>query len=171
MPTLLVASFGLTGWWLSNHNRLPASLQDSFKASPEPMRWKLEFEPSATAAVINAKDPETLVRQIYQHLGEGERAQALDTARVLTKRYYSQRFERDALDLDHWWPKLVQGVQGARKAKPLEVVSVLHWNDGEETVVVTMTDPNMRDKRQAIYLRTYWQKEADQWKLVFEGPT
>jgi L,D-transpeptidase catalytic domain len=426
VPTLLVASFGLTGWWLSNHNRLPASLQDSFKASPEPMRWKLEFEPSATAAVINAKDPETLVRQIYQHLGEGERAQALDTARVLTtrfptfqlgqllyadllnisslqpvegfdldadtkpsamrrleelvmeakrrmtrtapqalegqvpaavaflaaqqpylaavdasrsrlywfanrtgadgqlklellketyisvgingvgkvkegdgktpigvyfiqknlpgatlpdlfgsgaltlnfpnavdamrnktgsgiwlhgtpsaqysrapeatdgcvvlanaeieellrlpgwrmtpvviaekldwipsgqvpttytqfqptldqwladrqngdaeklKRYYSQRFERDALDLDHWWPKLVQGVQGARKAKPLEVVSVLHWNDGEETVVVTMTDPNMRDKRQAIYLRTYWQKEADQWKLVFEGPT
>ena len=75
------------------------------------------------------------------------------------------------MDLNHWWPKLVLGVQGPRKAKPLEIVSVLQWNDGEETVVVTMTDPNIRDKRQAVYLRTYWQKEAGQWKLVFEGPT
>jgi hypothetical protein len=89
----------------------------------------------------------------------------------ILKRYYSQRFERDALDLNHWWPKLAQGIQGPRKPKPLEVVSVLHWNDGEETMVVTMSDPNIKDKRQAVYLRTYWQKEAGQWKLVFEGPT
>lgn len=87
------------------------------------------------------------------------------------KTHYSQRFERDALDLEHWWPKLVQSVAGQRKPKPLEVVSVLHWNDGEETMVVTMSDPNVKDKRQPVFLRTYWQKEAGQWKLVFEGPT
>jgi hypothetical protein len=38
-------------------------------------------------------------------------------------------------------------------------------------MVVTMSDPNIKDKRQPVFLRTYWQKEAGQWKLVFEGPT
>jgi L,D-transpeptidase YnhG len=90
---------------------------------------------------------------------------------VKLKTHYSRRFERDALDLDHWWPKLVQGVWGQCKTRPLEVISILHWNDGEETMVVTMSDPNVKDKRQPVFLRTYWQKEEDGWKLVFEGPT
>ena len=89
----------------------------------------------------------------------------------LLKTYYSPRFERDALDLEHWWPKLAQSVGTQRKPKPLEVVSVLHWNDGDENMVVTMSDPNLKDKRQATFLRTYWQKESGQWKMVFEGPT
>lgn len=87
------------------------------------------------------------------------------------KTHYSQRFERDALDLAHWWPKLVQAAATQRNAKPLEVISVLNWNDGEDTMVVTMSDPNTKDKRQPVFLRTYWQKEAGHWKLVFEGPT
>jgi L,D-transpeptidase catalytic domain len=425
-PSLLVAAFSVTAWWLSDREHIPATIQETFQASPEPLRWKLEFEPSLATTVIAAKDPETLVRQIYQHLGEGERAQALATARALStqfptfqlgqllyadllnisshqpvesveldadikpsalrrmeellleakrrmsrpspqalqgqvpaavaflagqqpyvaavdasksrlywfanrtgadgrlqleliketyvsvgvngvgkvkegdgktplgvyfiqknlpgatlpdlfgagaltlnfpnavdamrnktgsgiwlhgtpsaqysrapeatdgcvvlanaemeqllnlpgwrmtpvviadkldwipagqaaspyasfkptldqwladrqsadaaqlKTHYSPRFERDALDLDHWWPKLLQSVATQRKPKPLEVVSVLHWNDGEDTMVVTMSDPNVNDKRQPVFLRTYWQKEAGQWKLVFEGPT
>jgi hypothetical protein len=95
--------------------------------------------------------------------------QAADAEKLKT--HYSQRFERDALDLEHWWPRLAQTLSMQRNAKPLDVISVLHWNDGEETMVVTMSDPNVRDKRQAVFLRTYWQKEAGQWKLVFEGPT
>jgi L,D-transpeptidase YnhG len=87
------------------------------------------------------------------------------------KAYYSPRFERDALDLDHWWPKLTQSILGQRSHRTLEIISVLHWNDGEDTVVVTMSTANVKDKRQAVYLRTYWQKEEGQWKLVFEGPT
>lgn len=87
------------------------------------------------------------------------------------KVHYSDRFERDALDLQHWWPKLLQTSSAQRNAKPLEVISVLNWNDGEDTMVVTMSDPNVKDKRQPVFLRTYWQKEASQWKLVFEGPT
>lgn len=95
--------------------------------------------------------------------------QGADADRLKT--HYSPRFERDALDLEHWWPKLLQTATLQRKAKPLEVISVLHWRDDEETMVVTMSDPNVKDKRQAVYLRTYWQKESGQWKLVFEGPT
>lgn len=426
MPTLLVAAFSVTAWWFSDRARFPVNVQLGFQAPAEPMRWKLSFEPDDTSDVIAAQDPETLVRQIYQHLGEGERAQALATARKLSlqfphfqlgqllyadllnisshqpvegtdlepqaqpsamrrlqdlvleakrrmtrtspdalqgqvpaslaflaaqqpyiaavdasrsrlywfanrtgpdgrpklellketyvsvgingvgkvkegdgktpmgvyfiqknlpgatlpdlfgagaltlnypnavdamrnktgsgiwlhgtpsaqysrapeatdgcvvlsnpemqqllrlpgwrmtpviiadkldwapagqvsatytdfkphldrwiadrqnadaaqlKTHYSLRFERDAMDLEHWWPKLVQATSAQRKTQPLEVVSALHWNDGEETMVVTMSDPNVKDKRQPVFLRTYWQKEAGQWKLVFEGPT
>ena len=426
VPTLLVAAFSVTVWWFSDRARFPVNVQLGFQAPAEPMRWKLSFEPDNTRDVIAAQDPETLVRQIYQHLGEGERAQALATARELSlqfphfqlgqllyadllnissqqpvegtdlepqaqpsamrrlqelvleakrrmtrtspdalqgqvpaslaflaaqqpyiaavdasrsrlywfanrtgpdgrpqlellketyvsvgingvgkvkegdgktpmgvyfiqknlpgaalpdlfgvgsltlnypnavdamrnkpgsgiwlhgtpsaqysrapeatdgcvvlsnpemqqllrlpgwrmtpviiadkldwvpagqvsttytdfkphldrwiadrqnadaaqlKTHYSPRFERDAMDLEHWWPKLVQATSAQRKTQPLEVVSALHWNDGEETMVVTMSDPNVKDKRQPVFLRTYWQKEAGQWKLVFEGPT
>lgn len=426
LPTLLTAAFVTTTWWFSDRSELPTTIQESFKPPAQAIRWKLEFEPSNTSSVVTAKDPETLVRQIYQHLGEGERAQALSTARSLVaqfpnfqlgqllyadllnissqqpvqgadleadaqpsalrrmeelileakrrvtrpapealqglvpasavflasqqpylaavdasrsrlywfanrtgadgqlklellketyvsvgingvgkskegdgktpigvyfiqknlpgatlpdlfgvgaltlnypnavdamrnktgsgiwlhgtpsaqysrapeatdgcvvlsnpemdellrlsgwrmtpviiadkldwvqagqessayaqfkprleqwiadrqradadklKVHYSDRFERDALDLQHWWPKLIQTTSAQRNAKPLEVISVLNWNDGEDTMVVTMSDPNVRDKRQPVFLRTYWQKEAGQWKLVFEGPT
>lgn len=87
---------------------------------------------------------------------------------VKLKTYYSPRFERDALDFDHWWPKLAQNVSGQRK--PLQVVSILHWNDGEDTMVVTMSDQTSHHKGQPLYWRTYWQQEEGQWKLVFEGP-
>jgi hypothetical protein len=425
-PTLLVLVFVVTTWLLTHRQDIETGLQEAFPTAQVPLRWKLEFEPSDSASVITAKDPETLVRQIYQHLGEGERAQALETARVLStqfpnfqlgqllyadllnislqhpiqgivqeddatpsagrrmeelvleakrritrpaphtlqgqvpaavallaaqqpyfaavdasksrlywfanrtgsdgklklellketyvsvgingvgkvkegdgktpigvyfiqknlpgatlpdlfgagaltlnfpnavdamrnktgsgiwlhgtpsaqysrapeatdgcvvlanaemdellrlpglrmtpvvvaekldwissdqvpviynnfkptldawlkdrqnadvdklKAYYSPRFERDALDLDHWWPKLTQSILGQRSPRTLEIISVLHWNDGEDTVVVTMSTANVKDKRQAVYLRTYWQKEEGQWKLVFEGPT
>lgn len=425
-PTLLVLVFGVTTWLLSNRQSIQTSLQEAFPGDQPSLRWKLEFEPNDSVGVINAQDPETLVRHIYQQLGDGERAQALETARVLStqfpnfqlgqllyadllnislqqpikgidlddesspsalrrmeelvleakrritrpapqalqgqvpasvallaaqqpylaavdasksrlywfanrtgadgklklellketyvsvgingvgkvkegdgktpigvyfiqknlpgatlpdlfgagaltlnfpnavdamrnktgsgiwlhgtpsaqysrapeatdgcvvlanaemsellrlpglrmtpvvvaekldwissdqvpaaydnfkptldawlqdrqsadldklKTYYSPRFERDALDLNHWWPKLTQAMGGQRKPKPLELISVLHWNDGEDTMVVTMSETNPKDKRQAVYLRTYWQKEDGQWKLVFEGPT
>jgi hypothetical protein len=426
LPTLLMVAFGVTAWWFSGRAQLPMGIQERLNNTSEPMPWKLEFEPHNLTAVLAAKDPENLVRQIYQHLGEGERTQALDTARHLSeqfpnfqlgqllyadllnisshqpmqsadlesdtpasgmrrleelvleakrrltrpavetlqgyvpaslaylaegqpfvaavdasrsrlywfanrtgsdgllklellretyisvgingvgkikegdgktplgvyfiqknlagatlpdlfgagaltlnypnavdamrnktgsgiwlhgtpsaqysrapeatdgcvvlsnpemqellrlpslrmtpviiadkldwipagqkpaayadfkprldqwlsdrqgadadrlKTHYSTRFERDALDLEHWWPKLLQTATLQRKAKPLEVISVLHWRDDEETMVVTMSDPSVKDKRQGVFLRTYWQKESGQWKLVFEGPT
>ena len=425
VPTLLVADFSLTAWWFSDRDRFPSNAQFGSPAPAEPMRWKLSFEPEDTHQVISAEDPEAMVRQIYQHLGEGARAQALSTARNLSlqfphfqlgqllyadllnisnhqpvdstdiepqaqtsamrrlqelvleakrrmtrtspevlqsqvpaslaflasqqpyvaavdasrsrlywfanrtgadghpklellketyvsvgingvgklkdgegktpvgvyfiqknlpgaslpdlfgvgaltlnypnavdamrnktgsgiwlhgtpsaqysrapeatdgcvvlsnpemeqllrlpgwrmtpviiadkldwapaeqvsaaytefkphldrwladrqnadaaqlKTHYSPRFERDAMDLEHWWPKLVQTAAAQRKTQTLEVVSALHWNDGEETMVVTMSEPHVKDKRPAVFLRTYWQKDAGQWKLVFEGP-
>jgi hypothetical protein len=37
-------------------------------------------------------------------------------------------------------------------------------------MVVTLKDPNQKGQAQQQYLRTYWQKENAQWKLVFQGP-
>lgn len=105
-------TFSVTAWWFSDRQHLPISLQESFQAQPEPMRWKLEFEPDGPSDAIAAKDPETLVRQIYKHLGEGERAQALATARSLSKQFPSfqlgQLLYADLLNISSQQP-----VQGA----------------------------------------------------------
>jgi hypothetical protein len=59
---------------------------------------------------------------------------------------------------------------GHRVSKPLELISALEMKDPTQTMVVTLKDPNHKASVPAQYLRTYWQKEADQWKLVFQGP-
>jgi hypothetical protein len=38
-------------------------------------------------------------------------------------------------------------------------------------MVVTMKDPNLSHPQGTAYLRTYWQKENGQWRLVFQGYT
>ena len=80
MPTLLVTAFSLTTWWLSGREHSTSNTGETFQTASEPMRWKLEFEPDNAPGLIIAREPETMVRQIYQHLGEGERVQALITA-------------------------------------------------------------------------------------------
>jgi hypothetical protein len=87
------------------------------------------------------------------------------------KKHYSARYERDNLTLEHWWPRLAQTTLGHVVSKPLELMSVLQWQDAEQTMVVTLKDPNLKADNPQPYLRTYWQKEANQWKLVFQGPT
>ena len=133
-----------------------------WRMTPVVIADKLDWIPAGQAASPYTSFKPTLDKWLADRM-------SADAAQLKT--HYSPRFERDALDLEHWWPKLMQTVVAQRKPKPLEVVSVLHWNDGEETMVVTMSDPNVKDKRQPVFLRTYWQKEAGQWKLVFEGPT
>jgi hypothetical protein len=86
------------------------------------------------------------------------------------KLHYSTRFERDNMDLEQWWPRLAQTTLGHIVSKPLELVSVLQWQDDMHTMVVTLKDPNQKGQSQQQYLRTYWQKENSQWKLVFQGP-
>lgn len=86
------------------------------------------------------------------------------------KSHYSERFEREDMKLAQWWPRLAQTTLGHRISKPLELLSVLQWKDTMQTMVVTHKDPNTKGISLPNYLRTYWQKEAGQWKLVFQGP-
>ncbi|WP_291916464.1 L,D-transpeptidase family protein [Limnohabitans sp.] len=87
------------------------------------------------------------------------------------KIHYSPRYEQDGVGLAQVWPRLAQTTLGYSQTKPLELVSVLNWKDQDHTMVVTMKDPNQSHPQGAAYLRTYWQKENGQWRLVFQGPT
>jgi hypothetical protein len=86
------------------------------------------------------------------------------------KIHYSLRYEQDGMSLVQVWPRLAQTTLGYSQAQPLELVSVLNWKDQDNTMVVTMKDPNQTQSQGAAYLRTYWQKENGQWRLVFQGP-
>ena len=87
------------------------------------------------------------------------------------KIHYSPRYEQDGMALAQVWPRLAQTTLGYRQTQPLELVSVLNWKDQDNTMVVTMKDPNQTHLQGSAYLRTYWQKENGQWRLVFQGPT
>ncbi len=86
------------------------------------------------------------------------------------KSHYSERFEREDMGLNQWWPRLAQTTLGHHVSKPLELVSALQWKDHAQTMIVTLKDPNQKAAAPPQYMRTYWQKEAGQWKLVFQGP-
>jgi hypothetical protein len=87
------------------------------------------------------------------------------------KIHYSPRYEQDGMALAQVWPRLAQTTLGYRQTQPLELVSVLNWKDQDNTMVVTMKDPNQTHLQGSAYLRTYWQKENGHWRLVFQGPT
>jgi hypothetical protein len=87
------------------------------------------------------------------------------------KIHYSPRYEQDGMGLAQAWPRLAQTMLGQNQSQPLELVSVLNWKDQDHTMVVTMKDPNQNHPQGTAYLRTYWQKENGQWRLVFQGHT
>lgn len=89
---------------------------------------------------------------------------------ALLRSHYSERFERDTLGLDLWWGKLQLPARSRQSAKPLELLSALHWQDDEAMMVVTWLDPNRSTRQRNEYLRTYWAREGAVWKIVFEGP-
>lgn len=84
--------------------------------------------------------------------------------------FYSARFERDELGLDHWWPRLARQYSQASRVEPLSPVSILSWHDEEAIIVATLTPPSRPAGQRAGLVRTYWRQEAGQWKIVFEGP-
>ncbi len=103
------------------------------------------------------------------------RLQAWNQARLqdndtVLRSHYSDRFQRDGLGMDHWWPKLKASVRSRTPLKPLSLVSALRWQDEEDLMVVTWQDPNRSSSQRNEYLRNYWVKDGGRWKIVFEGP-
>ena len=103
------------------------------------------------------------------------RLQAWNQARLqdndtVLRSHYSDRFQRDGLGMDHWWPKLKASVRSRTPLKPLTLVSALRWQDEEDLMVVTWQDPNRSSSQRNEYLRNYWVKDGGRWKIVFEGP-
>jgi len=129
----------------------PVIIADQLDWVPADQQTRLfnEFKPALDAwlAARNGTDPDAL------------------------KSHYSERFERDDMNLTQWWPRLAQTTLGHHVNKPLELVSALQWQDQAQTMVVTLKDPNQKTAGPQQFLRTYWQKESGQWKLVFQGPT
>lgn len=87
------------------------------------------------------------------------------------KIYDSPRFATDNTGMAPAWPRRDKTAPGSGPKQVLELVSVLNWKDQDNTMVVTMKDAKQTRSNSAAYVRTYWQKENGQWRLLFQGPT
>jgi len=71
--------------------------------------------------------------------------------------------------LTEWLPKLrnqVAAVQGRQLA--IKDLSLLHWVDTSETMVVTFGEV-AAGQRSGSTLRQYWSRQHNQWKIIHEG--
>lgn len=85
------------------------------------------------------------------------------------KGFYSTRFLNQGRDLAQWWPR-VEGELRASGARDLKIkdLSMLRWNDQEDTMVVTFGEVAAGQSR-GVTRRQYWVREQDRWTIFFEG--
>lgn len=85
------------------------------------------------------------------------------------KGFYSSRFSNQGRDLAQWWPRVENEL---RSTGPRELaikdLSVLRWNDTDDTRVVTFGEVAAGQTR-GVTKRQYWIRENDRWTIFFEG--
>lgn len=118
IPMMVVAIFGI-GVWLADDSVSLSSLW-SHGTRHTAMPWKLMLEPNPSTVQVMSGNPEQMVRRIYQHLGEGQRQEALALAEHLAGNYptfqLGQLLYADLLNIGLREP--VQGPDVAEEAQP-----------------------------------------------------
>ena len=86
------------------------------------------------------------------------------------KAFYSSRFQNQGRSLAQWWPRVESEIRASNGSRGLELkdLSLLHWRDSQDTMVVTFGEVAMGQTR-GLTKRQYWARERDQWKIFFEG--
>lgn len=133
----------------------------ALRLTPVLIAKELQWLPAGQSSA----DRETLL----QRLQSWNQARLKDNEPVL-RAHYSERFERDNMGIDQWWSKLQTTGRLRPDTKPLELMSALRWKENEDWMVVTWRNPNLNTPKRNEYLRTYWVREDQDWKIVFEGP-
>ena len=85
------------------------------------------------------------------------------------KSFYSDRFDNQGQKLVDWWPR-IEGEVHALGAKALQIkdLSVLNWQDKDDTMVVTFGEIPAGQAR-GVTRRQYWIREGKAWKIFNEG--
>lgn len=85
------------------------------------------------------------------------------------KTFYSSRFMNQGRDLAQWWPRVESELRanGSRELQ-MKDLSVLHWRDKDDTMVVTFGEVAAGQSR-GVTKRQYWVREQDRWTIFFEG--
>jgi L,D-transpeptidase YnhG len=83
--------------------------------------------------------------------------------------FYADRFRSQGRNLAQWWPRVEAEIRanGLRELE-LKDISVLHWRDSDDTMVVTFGEV-AKGLTRGITKRQYWILEDNQWKIFFEG--
>lgn len=86
------------------------------------------------------------------------------------KNLYSPQFQRDGKGLSDWWPEIAAAAQLPGSNEPVNLMSMLHWKDNQDYIVVNVSNPNAPKGRYSPPLRLYWTKAGSQWQILYEGP-
>jgi murein L,D-transpeptidase YafK len=83
--------------------------------------------------------------------------------------FYSADFNSNGITLAEW-TSVLRGELAKGRGRPIELkdVSMLHWSDSAETMVVTFGEVS-EGRRTGATKRQYWARQGTQWKIFFEG--
>lgn len=83
--------------------------------------------------------------------------------------FYASDFSNRGQSLNAWLPTLQQEMSKLQgKALEIKDLSLLHWVDSNETMVVTFGEV-ASGQRSGQTRRQYWSREGAQWKIFYEG--
>ncbi len=84
-------------------------------------------------------------------------------------RFYAPDFSQNGEPLSDWLPKLRREIQTQRgRELELKDLSLLHWVDTSETMVVTFGEVVL-GQRTGVTRRQYWTRQGGEWKIFYEG--
>ncbi|WP_252374240.1 L,D-transpeptidase family protein [Hydrogenophaga sp. 2FB] len=85
------------------------------------------------------------------------------------KGFYASRFASQGRDLAQWWPRVEDELRTSKtRGLHIKDLSVLRWQDQEDTMVVTFGEVAAGQSR-GVTKRQYWVREQDRWSIFFEG--
>jgi murein L,D-transpeptidase YafK len=83
--------------------------------------------------------------------------------------FYSPDFSANGMNLPQWTPLLRNDLKKAKgRDIALKDLSMLHWTDSGETMVVTFGEVSA-GRLTGPMKRQYWTRQSQQWKIFFEG--
>ncbi len=144
-------------------------------ANPDLERLMRTVEVRSTPVVIAPSlqwvNPAVLKAQrtaFEQTLGAWQAARVSgNLAKVVS--FYTSDFSSQGKNFDQWLPSLEREVNAvAGRQSQTKDLSVLHWKDIAETMVVTFAELPA-NARTAPTRRQYWIKVHGQWKIFYEG--
>jgi len=132
---------------------------------------QIRTTPVVIAPELKWVDPATLdsERQAFETALERWRNLKSQGRVTELKGFYAERFRSQGRDLAQWWPRVEAEIRdkGLRELE-LKDISVLHWRDSDDTMVVTFGEV-VKGQTRGITKRQYWILENNQWKIFFEG--
>ncbi len=107
-------------------------------------------------------------RQFESQFSAWQKAKSSGSMAQVTN-FYATDFSTSGKSLTDWLPTLQREVTQL-KGRTLDIkdLSLLHWVDASETMVVTFGEVATGQRTGAIK-RQYWSRQGKQWKIFFEG--